>query len=128
MPEQYLPTRIRRDDVQNLLQRVLVRADDAFSPRFPAEMPCRVRLSLRDGRVLTADRAGYPGFLPDGRTWEAARRKFDRLCAPYTTPSLRARIAATVADLERFQVADLTSLLGAVRLPDGATSAQARAG
>lgn len=128
MPEQYLPARIRRPDVQSLLQRVVVRPDDAFSPRFPAEMPCRVRVILRDGRVLTADRAGYPGFLPDGRTWDAARGKFDRLCAPYTTPSLRARIAATVAELERVQVADLTSLLGAVRLSGGAAPAEALAG
>jgi len=126
MPEQYLPARIRDDDVQALLQRVVVRADDGFSRRFPAEMPCRVRVRLRDGRVVTAERADYPGFLTRGRTWEAAREKFERLCAPYTTPSLRDNIAATVAELERFRVADLASLLGAVRLPSLAAAAQER--
>ena len=114
-PEQFLPARIAGDDVQALLQRVAVRPDDGFSRRFPAAMPCRVRVRLRDGRVLSAECADYPGFLTRGRTWAAARAKFDRLSAPYTTPSLRDRIAATVAELERFRVAELTSLLGAVR-------------
>jgi 2-methylcitrate dehydratase len=124
MPEQYLPARIQSGDVQALLRRVVVSPDDGFSRRFPAEMPCRVRVNLRDGRVVTAERADYPGFLTRGRTWEAAREKFERLCAPYTTPSLRDRIAATVAELERFPLAELTSLFGAVRVPTVAAAAE----
>ena len=126
MPEQYLPARIRSDDVQALLQRVVVRPDEGFSRRFPAEMPCRVRVTRRDGQVLTAEVADYPGFITRGRTWGAAREKFERLGAPHTTPSLRARIAATVAELERFRVPELTSLLAAVRLPRAAEAAEER--
>jgi 2-methylcitrate dehydratase len=126
MPEQYLPARIQSGDVQALLRRVVVSPDDGFSRRFPAEMPCRVRVNLRDGRVVTAERADYPGFLTRGRTWEAAREKFERLCAPYTTPSLRDRIAATVAELERFPLAELTSLFGAVRVSSAAAAAEER--
>ena len=128
MPEQYRPARIRSDDVQALLRRVVVRPDDGFSRRYPAEMPCRVRVTLRGGRVLTAELADYPGFLTRGRTWEAAREKFERLSAPYTTSSLRDRIAATVAELERFRVPDLTSLLAAVRLPRAAAAAKETTG
>jgi 2-methylcitrate dehydratase len=117
MPEQYRAARIRSDDVQALLRRVTVRPDEGFSRRFPAEMPCRVRVTLRDGRVVAAQLADYPGFLTRGRTWEAAREKFERLGAPYTTPSQRDRIAAAVADLDRLRVPDLTSLLAAVRTP-----------
>jgi 2-methylcitrate dehydratase len=124
MPEQCRPERIRSDDVQALLLRVAVRPDDGFSRRFPAEMPCRVRVTLRDGRVLVAELADYPGFLTRGRTWEAAHEKFERLGAPYTTPSLRDRIAGTVAELERFRVPELTSLLAAVRLPRAAAAAK----
>jgi 2-methylcitrate dehydratase len=122
MPEQYLAERILGADVQALLQRVAVRPDDGFSRRFPAEMPCRVRVTLGDGRVLTADLADYPGFITRGRTWAFAREKFERLGAPYTTPSLRHRIAVTVAELERFRVRELTSLLAAVRLPRAAAA------
>jgi 2-methylcitrate dehydratase len=103
---------------------VVVRPDDGFSRRFPAEMPCRVRVTLRDGRALTTELADYPGFLTRGRTWEAAREKFERIAAPYTTPALRDRIAATVAELERFRVPELTSLLVAVRLPQAAAAAE----
>ena len=78
--------------------------------------------------MLTAELADYPGFLTRGRTWEAAREKFERLSAPYTTSSLRDRIAATVAELERFRVPDLTSLLAAVRLPRAAAAAKETTG
>jgi 2-methylcitrate dehydratase len=67
--------------------------------------------------VLTAEGADYPGFITRGRTWEAAREKFERLSDPYTTPALRERIAATVSELERFRLAELTGLLGRVGLP-----------
>jgi 2-methylcitrate dehydratase len=128
MPEQYRLERIRSDDVQALLLRVAVRPDDGFSRRFPAEMPCRVRVTLRDSRVLTAELADYPGFLTRGRTWEAAREKLERLGAPYTTPSLRDRIAATVAELEQFRVPELTSLLTTVRRPGTAAAAKETTG
>ena len=116
MPEQYLSSRIRREDVQTLLRRVSVRSDERFSRRFPAEMPCRVRIVLRDGQSHTKELAEYPGFLPSGRTWEAARGKFERLAAPYTTAAVREQIAVTVAHLDQLQVADLTRLFAAVRL------------
>ena len=117
MPEQYGAKRIDRADVQSLLRRVSVRPNEGFSSRFPDEMPCRVRVILRDGRTLTEERADYPGFHTRGRTWEAARAKFERLAAPYTTAAVREQIAATVADLDQLQVAQLTSLLASVRLP-----------
>lgn len=117
MPEQYLSSRIRGEDVQTLLRRVSVRPDERFSRRFPTEMPCRIRVNLRDGRSFTNELADYPGFLTRGRTWDAAREKFERLAAPYTTPSVREQIAATVADLDQLQVAQLTSLFASVRLP-----------
>jgi 2-methylcitrate dehydratase len=66
--------------------------------------------------VLTTELADYPGFTTRGRTWEAAREKFERLSEPYTTPALRDRIAATVSELERFGVTELTDLLGSVGL------------
>jgi 2-methylcitrate dehydratase len=101
--------------VQTLLRRVTVRPDERYSQRFPAEMPCRVRLTLRDGRILTRELADYPGFLTRGRTWEAAREKLERLGAQYTTPSQRDQIAVAVASLEGTPVTALTRLLADVR-------------
>jgi 2-methylcitrate dehydratase len=52
LPEQYLAERIAAEDVLELLLRVDVRPDRALSDRFPAEHSARVRLRLRDGRLL----------------------------------------------------------------------------
>lgn len=122
MPEQYEPGRMVAEDVQSLLRCVKVYPHAGFSRRFPAEMPCRVQVTLREGRVLVAEAADYPGFVTRGRTWEFVREKFERLAAPHTTVALRDRISAAVAGLERLPVTELTGLLSAVSLPRTAVS------
>lgn len=116
-PAQYLPARIRAADVQSLLRRVMVRPEEGLSRRFPGDLPCRVRLTLRDGREVSVELADYPGFRAAGQTWDFAREKFERLAEPHIDPALRDRIAATVADLEHLDVAQLTRLLAAVGQP-----------
>src|SRR6185312_461839 len=46
LPEQYLPGRILGEDVQELLRRVVVRADPGLSQLFPEQHSARVRLFL----------------------------------------------------------------------------------
>lgn len=123
LPAQYLPSRIVAADVQALLHRVTVQADAGFSRRFPAEMPCRVRITRRDGSVLTAEQPDYPGFTTRGRTWEAARDKLEQLAAHRTSAALRDRIAATVHRLEEVPAAALTSLLASA-MPEGIPAAK----
>jgi 2-methylcitrate dehydratase len=115
MPEQYQPERIERPDVQSLLRRIRVRSSTDYSRRFPDEMPCRVTVSLNDGRVLTKEKRDYEGFHSRPMSWEAVARKFERLSAPYVDPELRREIIDTVANLEAVQVGDLTRLLGEVQ-------------
>ena len=114
MPEQYRPENIRRPDVQRLLAEVTVKPNAAYSRDFPNELPCRVRLRLRDGRVLTREMREYPGFYTQPVGWSAAREKFDQLAGPYTTPELRAAVADAVAHFEEIRVADLMRLLAGV--------------
>jgi 2-methylcitrate dehydratase len=84
MPAQYEPVRIRSQDVQSLLRRVSVSANPAYSQRFPEEMPCRIRVVLRDGRTLIKESRDYPGFVSQPMSWEMACKKFDLLTEPYT--------------------------------------------
>jgi len=114
MPEQYRPERILREDVQTLLRKVRVRPREDYSRRFPAEMPCRVVVRLRDGRVLEKEKADYEGFYtrPMGRA--ALVAKFERLAAPYTDPALRRELISAVENLEAIKVSDLTALLARV--------------
>lgn len=118
MPEQYRTERIRRADVQELLRRIQISPNPSYSERFPQEMPCRVRVSLRDGRMLVKEIRDYPGFFSQPFSWDAAYRKFETLAVPYTAEALRRSIADAVANLEDISVAELTRLLASVRRPN----------
>ncbi len=112
-PAQYMPLRILRDDVQSLLRKVTVRPDEALSKRFPQEMPCRIRVFLKDGQVLSIEKRDYEGFYTRPLSWEKAEAKFASLTIPYTDGDLRQAIVEAVAHLEIIEVQQLTELLGA---------------
>ncbi len=112
-PAQYQPERIMREDVQSLLHRVTILPNEALSKRFPAEMPCHIQITLKDGRELSIEKQDYEGFSTRPMSWEKAVAKFERLAAPYTDAAQRAAILETVAHLETKEVAQLTELLGA---------------
>ena len=96
---------------QELLNKVSVHPTDEFSKRFPDEMPCRLTITLRDGRALTREIDDYPGFTTQPMSWEMAFEKFERLTAPYTTVYSRRSIADAVKNLELIPVRDLMRLL-----------------
>jgi 2-methylcitrate dehydratase len=113
-PAQYHHERIVADDVQDLMAKVEIVPDPAFSDRFPQEMPAELEVTLADGTVFHAAQDSYEGFHTDPLSWEGARAKFDLLAAPFTTPDLREEIAGIVHDLEQLRVADLTAALAKV--------------
>ncbi len=119
MPEQYSPERIRRPDVQNLLRRIKVRPIEEYSRRFPNEMPCRIIVTLQNGRGVVREKHDFEGFFSRPMSWEAVVRKFERLSSAYTDAPLRSEIAAAVSDLENIRVADLTKLFAGIRKPAG---------
>ena len=114
MPEQYRPERINRQDVQDLLRKIKVSPSEEYSRRFPDEMPCRLLVTLRDGRILTKEKRDYEGFHTRPMVWETVVRKFEGLSASYADPPLRKKIVDAVARLEEIHVSDLTGLLGQV--------------
>lgn len=116
-PEQYRPERIGAADVQAMLRAVTIRPNAAFSRAFPGEMPCRVRIVLRDGRVLDQEMREYPGFFTQPVSWDTAARKFEMLAEPHTTAELRRAIHDAVANLEHIRVAELMEMLGRVEGP-----------
>lgn len=115
MPEQYAPERIRRDDVQQLLRKVIIRPVEAYSRRFPDQMPCKIQISLRDGRRLVREKQDYEGFHSRPMTWATVVEKFERLSTPYTDGQTRRALIDAVDILETTQVTDLTHMLAQVR-------------
>jgi 2-methylcitrate dehydratase len=111
MPEQYSENRIRRDDVQALLRRVHVKPAPDLSERFPQELPCRLVVQLRDGRILKTEKQDYEGFLNRPMGWDHAVLKFERLSEPYTKPSLCEQIIEAVENLDQIRVRRLTELI-----------------
>lgn len=117
MPEQYKSSRIVQNDVQQLLRRIVIRPNENYSARFPNEMPCRITITMHDGKSFRQEVADYPGFTTRPMAWEAVVGKFEQLAMPYATRELRDLIASAVERLESIEVADLTHLLGQVRIP-----------
>jgi hypothetical protein len=111
MPEQYDPQRIQRAGVQALLPKVSVQPRTAFSDRFPDEMPCRVKITLNNGRVLEQESKDYEGFFTRPMSWDMAVQKFNKTAAPNTTESQRAAVVRTVANLEQVSIRELMQQL-----------------
>ncbi len=114
LPAQYDPERILREDIQELHRKVFVRPRKDFSERFPQEMPCRIIVHLKDGRILEKEKRDYEGFVTRPMSWPTAEGKFHALATPYASESLRGQIVATVGGLENLQAADLFKLLAKI--------------
>jgi 2-methylcitrate dehydratase len=115
MPEQYTPERIRRDDVQALLRRVVVRVDPSLSARFPAEHACRVRVDLDDGRTLVKEKHDYLGFASRPMPWDLVRSKLEALASPRLTARELRGIVEAVCGLEDIGVDVLCANLSSGR-------------
>jgi 2-methylcitrate dehydratase len=113
-PRQYLPERIQRADVQELLRKISIRPAADLSERFPREMPCRIQVLLKDGRRASIEEHDFTGFYTHPLTWEQAQEKFTRLAEPSTSAELRERIIDVVEGLEEREIKHLTSLLDQV--------------
>lgn len=111
LPEQYAADRIKRDDVQSLLRKVVVTPDEELSGRFPQEHACRLRIRLRDGRVVAVDKHDYEGFHTRPMSSESGIDKFERLSEPSADAALRKEIVDAVANLDGIDTASLVALL-----------------
>jgi 2-methylcitrate dehydratase len=107
LPRQYEPARIRRADVQDLLQLVHVRPDAGLTARFPRDHACRVRVTLDDGTVLVREKSDFAGFVTRPAGWTDVERKFRSLGGP-------ASLAELVRNLEHIKVSELCDALASV--------------
>jgi 2-methylcitrate dehydratase len=111
LPPQYLLERIQRSDVQALLRKVEVQPLAEFSRRFPEEMPCRITITMQDGREFTKNKRDYEGFRTRPMQWETAVGKFSQLTQSHISTAEQMRIEDAVRDLENLSVSDLLRML-----------------
>jgi 2-methylcitrate dehydratase len=116
MPAQYAQERIKRDDIQSLLRKVNVSPNQAYSDRFPDEMPTKLTIHLKNGETCRLVKSDYEGFHTHPMSWQTVSQKFKGLAEPYTTSELRGQIIEIVQDFEQHTVAELMKLLKEVAI------------
>ena len=110
-PGQYTDERIRRADVQTLLQKVVVRPSNDFSLRYPEQTQVRVTVRTQDGRTLTQENRDWYGYSGRPMTFDDVTAKFDRVAAPNADAAAREAVLSAVKNLDALAVSDLTSAL-----------------
>jgi 2-methylcitrate dehydratase len=114
MPAQFAPRRIVQPDVQQLLKTVSAHPSRAYTQEYPAKMPAKITVKLRDGKVIQHEVQDYPGLATHPFTWEESVEKFDKLTAGRIDDGLSREIKGAVSSLERIQVKDLMDLLARI--------------
>ncbi|HRN72863.1 MAG TPA: MmgE/PrpD family protein [Ginsengibacter sp.] len=114
LPSQYLPERIIREDVQQLLQKVEVYEKKEYSDRFPKEMPCDITVALKGGSALRVNKSDYEGFVTRPASWEMVESKFRNLSSGCMDTPFQDRIIDMVKNIENYEVRDLMHVLGMI--------------
>jgi 2-methylcitrate dehydratase len=113
-PEQLETERVRRDDVQDLLAHVDVKAAPDLTEAYPERTAVRVHIALHDGREFNREQSDFEGSPTQPMTWERVVEKFHWLGEPFADAALRADIIHAVEHLDEISVLELAGLLGAV--------------
>jgi 2-methylcitrate dehydratase len=113
-PEQLKTERVRRNDVQELLARVNVRAAPDLTEAYPERTSARVHIALDDGRKFNREQSDFEGSPTQPMSWERVVEKFHWLGEPFANAALRAQIIDAVAHLDEISIVELAGLLGAV--------------
>jgi len=123
-PEQFLPERINRPDVQELLKKVKVHTKfplhkpvklagvlDPYTAAYPDKLISKVKITLNDGVEFEREKEDYHGFHTRPLTWEGIVEKFRKLSADVINVRLQQQLIETIGDLENRKINDLTGLL-----------------
>lgn len=117
LPAQYLPERIVRADIQQLLQKVEVREKKAYSDRFPNEMCCDIAISMKDGTQFCIEKKDYEGFFTRRASWATIIHKFNLLTNPFINEETAKTIIGMVQNMEDYKISSLMALLENIRQP-----------
>lgn len=114
-PAQLETERVRRNDVQQLMQRVEVIAADDLTAAYPDRTSVRVEVVTPHGTEFDREQADFEGSPTQPMSWERVTEKFHWLAEPFCDAPLREEIIAAVDDLDGIKIRELTALLAAVQ-------------
>lgn len=104
--------RIGSVDIAEFIKRVEVVEDPGLTSRYPAELPNRITLHLKNGEVITVEETIPRGHYKNPMTDEEVEKKFHRLSAGMLDEEKRKEIVQKVSNLENLKrVSDLLSMV-----------------
>jgi 2-methylcitrate dehydratase PrpD len=104
---------VASDPVQEVARRVTLRADPEMEREFPRKWPSAVRLTTRDGRVLSRRRDLPRGEPEDPFTAREVEEKFHTLASSALGEASRRELLGLIQTLpERDSLGDLFELIG----------------
>ena len=122
-PEQLLPERINRSDVQELLQKVKVHTAsklhkpmllagllDPYTEAYPEKVPSKVEIKLKNGNTIESKKDDYHGFYTRPLSWHDVELKFNKLVKNIPVKKQQ-KIISAIDNIEMLKVADLIGLL-----------------
>src|SRR6266542_2076892 len=123
-PEQFLPDRIEKNDVQDLLQKVSVHTAlpfhkpvkvagllDPYTSKYPDKVPCKVEIKLKDGKKFEEEREDYHGFFTRPMNWDDVEKKFAKLTDGIVPEEKQQQITELIANLEKREMKEFITLL-----------------
>lgn len=113
LPAQYLPERIVRGDIQELLQKIQVNEKKEYSDLFPDKMASDLTITLHSGKEFHVKKYDYEGFHTRLASWETVIEKFNNLTKQLTDEKQRRRIIEIVKNLEDYTIRELMGSLKA---------------
>jgi 2-methylcitrate dehydratase len=123
-PEQLLPERIVKTDVQDLLKKVSVHTAfplhkpvlvagtlDPYTRAYPEKVKAKLEITLSDGKKYSKEKEDYYGFFTRPLSWQTIEEKFKTLSANQLSSALQQQWIAKIAGLENSSMQDLIELL-----------------
>ncbi len=125
-PEQLMPERIQRQDVQTLLKKIKVDTVsplhkplpfagllDPYTDAYPEKLKTKMVIKMKDGNKLTKEKSDYHGFYTRPFSWQDTIAKFKKLTGSLVDDQTKERIIEIIKHFENYPVEELTGLLEA---------------
>jgi 2-methylcitrate dehydratase len=123
-PEQLLPSRINKSDVQRLLKKVKVETKfplhkpmkvagmiDPYTKAYPDKMMAEIIIKMKDGRSHSIEVEDFYGFHTRPMSWEDVILKFRKLTGKVISVKMQDELIEIISNLEQYDMKELISLI-----------------
>jgi 2-methylcitrate dehydratase len=126
-PEQFVPDRINKPDVQQLLKKVEVHTKfpmhkpvklagvlDPYTKVYPEKLMGEVKIILKGGKEYALEKEDYYGFHTRPLSWADVKKKFRKLSQDILGKEEQKQVIDVIENFQKHSAKDLVRLLGRV--------------